>query len=85
MRRDDLDAEWKLVFLYHTLGKLPAGAPAESSPPPRSCFSWLAEVRPDLLSRYDQIYGRRSYAPKAIQDEITTRFRSAFDAVRRSG
>jgi DNA repair photolyase len=46
-------------------------------------LSWLAEVRPDLLSRYDQIYGRRSYAPKAIQNEITARFRTAFDAARR--
>jgi DNA repair photolyase len=31
-------------------------------------LGWLAEVRPDLLERYDQIYGGRSYAPKAIQD-----------------
>lgn len=46
-------------------------------------LSWLAEVRPDLLERYDQIYGPRSYAPKAIQDEITARFRAAFDAARR--
>jgi DNA repair photolyase len=43
---------------------------------------WLAEVRPDLLERYDQIYGRRSYAPKAIQAEITARFHSAFAAAR---
>jgi DNA repair photolyase len=46
-------------------------------------LSWLAEIRPDLLERYDQIYGRRSYAPKAIQNEITARFRTAFDAARR--
>ncbi|MEW6477282.1 MAG: radical SAM protein [Actinomycetota bacterium] len=46
-------------------------------------LSWLADVRPDLLERYDQIYGRRSYAPKAIQAEITARFRAAFDAARR--
>jgi DNA repair photolyase len=46
-------------------------------------LSWLAEVRPDLLERYDQIYGRRAYAPKAIQNEITARFRTAFDAARR--
>jgi DNA repair photolyase len=46
-------------------------------------LSWLAEVRPDLLARYDQIYGRRSYAPKAIQAEITARFRAAFEAARR--
>lgn len=46
-------------------------------------LSWLADVRPDLLQRYDEIYGRRSYAPKAIQAEITARFRAAFDAARR--
>ncbi|HEV3364685.1 MAG TPA: radical SAM protein, partial [Acidimicrobiia bacterium] len=43
---------------------------------------WLTEVRPDLLERYEQIYGRRSYAPKTIQAEITTRFRAAFDTAR---
>jgi DNA repair photolyase len=46
-------------------------------------LSWLADVRPDLLERYDQIYGRRSYAPKAIQAEITARFQAAFAAARR--
>ena len=45
-------------------------------------FSWLAQARPDLLERYDQIYGRRAYAPKAIQAEITERFRTAFAAAR---
>ena len=43
-----------------------------------------ATVRPDLLERYDQIYGRRSYAPKAVQAEITERFRTAFAAARRA-
>jgi len=46
-------------------------------------LSWLADVRPDLLERYDQIYSRRSYAPKAIQAEITARFQAAFAAARR--
>jgi DNA repair photolyase len=46
-------------------------------------LSWLADVRPDLLERYDQIYGRRSYAPKALQAEITARFQAAFAAARR--
>jgi DNA repair photolyase len=46
-------------------------------------LGWLAEVRPDLRSRYDQIYGRRSYAPKGVQAEITARFRAAFAAARR--
>jgi DNA repair photolyase len=45
-------------------------------------LGWLAEVRPDLLPRYEEIYGRRSYAPKAMQAEITARFRTAFDAAR---
>jgi DNA repair photolyase len=46
-------------------------------------LGWLADVRPDLLPKYEEIYRRRSYAPKSIQAEITTRFRSAFDAARR--
>jgi DNA repair photolyase len=45
-------------------------------------LGWLGEVRPDLLPRYEEIYGRRSYAPKAMQAEITARFRTAFDAAR---
>ena len=45
-------------------------------------LGWLATVRPDLLDRYNEIYGRRSYAPKVIQAEITSRFRAAFDAAR---
>lgn len=45
-------------------------------------LGWMADVRPDLLERYDQIYGRRAYAPKAIQTEITARFHTAFDAAR---
>ena len=46
-------------------------------------LGWLAGVRPDLLARYQEIYGRRSYAPKAIQAEITSRFQAAFAAARR--
>jgi hypothetical protein len=45
-------------------------------------LGWLAEVRPDLLERYDRIYGRRSYAPKAVQAEITARFHAALAAAR---
>ena len=45
-------------------------------------LGWLADVRPDLVGRYDQLYGRRSYAPKAVQAEITDRFRAAFAAAR---
>jgi DNA repair photolyase len=47
-------------------------------------LGWLARVRPDLLERYDEIYGRRAYAPKAIQAEITARFRTAFETARRA-
>ena len=47
-------------------------------------LGWLAEARPDLLTRYDQTYGRRAYAPKAVQNEITARFHTAFDAARRA-
>jgi DNA repair photolyase len=46
-------------------------------------LSWLAGVRPDLLERYDRLYGRRSYAPEAVRAEITERFRAAFAAARR--
>lgn len=46
-------------------------------------LGWLADVRPDLLPRYEELYGRRSYAPKAVQAEITDRFRTAFAAARR--
>ena len=46
-------------------------------------LDWLAEARPDLLARYDEIYGRRSYAPKAVQGEITARVHAAFEAARR--
>ena len=46
-------------------------------------LGWLGDVRPDLLARYEQIYGRRSYAPKPIQAEITARFHAAFAAARR--
>ena len=47
-------------------------------------FGWLAEARPDLMARYEEIYKRRSYAPKALQAEITSRVRTAFEAARRN-
>ena len=47
-------------------------------------FAWLAEARPDLVAQYEEIYRRRSYAPKALQAEITARFRTAFHAARRN-
>jgi DNA repair photolyase len=37
--------------------------------------AWLARERPDLLSRYAELYGDRSYAPRAYQDRITAAVR----------
>jgi DNA repair photolyase len=34
---------------------------------------WLAEHHPELVPKYEQLYRRSSYAPKAFQDEITGR------------
>ncbi len=33
--------------------------------------AWLRRERPDLLPRYAQLYGTRTYAPKAYQDRIS--------------
>ncbi len=37
--------------------------------------AWLARERPDLLPRYAHLYGSRSYAPKAYQDQVTATVR----------
>ena len=37
--------------------------------------AWLARERPDLLPRYAELYGGRSYAAKAYQDRITATIR----------
>ncbi len=37
--------------------------------------AWLARERPDLLPRYAELYGERSYAAKAYQDRITATIR----------
>ncbi|HEX7187582.1 MAG TPA: Rv2578c family radical SAM protein [Actinomycetes bacterium] len=37
--------------------------------------AWLARERPDLLPRYARLYGSRSYAPKAYQDQVTATVR----------
>ena len=37
--------------------------------------AWLARERPDLLPRYAELYGERSYAGKAYQDRITATIR----------
>jgi DNA repair photolyase len=36
-------------------------------------MEWLAEDRPDLVPRYEKLYPRSAYAPKAFQEEITGR------------
>ncbi len=39
--------------------------------------AWLRRERPDLLPRYADLYGTRSYAPKSYQRDITERVRAA--------
>jgi DNA repair photolyase len=34
-------------------------------------MTWLSENRPDLVPRYEKLYPRSAYAPKAFQEEIT--------------
>jgi DNA repair photolyase len=34
---------------------------------------WLAENHPDLVQRYERLYGRGAYAPKAYQEDISGR------------
>jgi DNA repair photolyase len=36
-------------------------------------MTWLAEHHPELVPRYEELYRRSSYAPKAFQAEITSR------------
>jgi DNA repair photolyase len=33
-------------------------------------FDWLREHRPDLIPRYEQLYARGAYAPKAVQERM---------------
>ncbi len=39
--------------------------------------AWLARSRPELVTRYREIYRDRSYAPKAIQRELSARVNAA--------
>ena len=35
-------------------------------------MAWLADVRPDLVARYEELYRNRSgYAPKAEQEKVS--------------
>ncbi|HMC37152.1 MAG TPA: radical SAM protein, partial [Actinomycetota bacterium] len=36
-------------------------------------MQWLAANHPDLVERYERLYGRSAYAPKAYQEEISGR------------
>jgi DNA repair photolyase len=38
-------------------------------------FQWLAENHPELVPKYEKLYARGSYAPKAFQDEVGARVR----------
>jgi DNA repair photolyase len=45
-------------------------------------MGWLREHHPDLVTRYQKLYSRGAYAPKAYQEEITGR---VHDLARRFG
>jgi hypothetical protein len=36
-------------------------------------MQWLSENHPHLVARYERLYGRSAYAPKAYQEEISGR------------
>lgn len=38
-------------------------------------LGWLGENHPDLVRPYEQLYGRRAYAPKSYQQQITDQVR----------
>ncbi|HEY3211389.1 MAG TPA: intein-containing Rv2578c family radical SAM protein [Actinomycetota bacterium] len=40
---------------------------------------WLSENYPDLVPRYERLYGRSAYAPEAYQEEITGRVHELAD------
>ena len=42
--------------------------------------AWLHRERPDLVARYAELYGPRTYAPKAYQQRITATVRRLADA-----
>jgi DNA repair photolyase len=42
-------------------------------------MTWLQEHHPDLVPRYQQLYGRSAYAPKAFQEQITGRVHELAD------
>jgi DNA repair photolyase len=42
-------------------------------------MQWLSENHPDLVPRYERLYARGAYAPKAYQEEITGRVHELAD------
>ncbi|MGH2985234.1 MAG: Rv2578c family radical SAM protein, partial [Solirubrobacterales bacterium] len=39
-------------------------------------FDWLREHRPDLVPRYEELYGHRAYLPRAEADRLSKLVRS---------
>ena len=48
-------------------------------------FDWLRAYRPDLIPRYEQLYARGAYAPKAERERISALARPNWGAAPRSG
>ncbi len=50
-------------------------------------MKWLSENHPDLVRRYERLYGRGAYAPKAYQEDVTGRVQEFADrfGIGRSG
>ena len=38
-------------------------------------FDWLRQYRPDLIPRYERLYSRGAYMPKAEREELAARAR----------
>ena len=44
-------------------------------------FAWLRRTHPELVDRYEQLYGRGAYVPKAYADDLQRRLRAIRGAV----
>src|SRR5205807_4429119 len=42
-------------------------------------MQWLASNHPELVDRYERLYGKGAYAPKAFQEEISGRVHELAD------
>jgi DNA repair photolyase len=45
-------------------------------------FQWLADNHPELVPKYETLYAKGSYAPKAFQEEVGSRVRTLADKYR---